>query len=70
LYIIDVILSLSLLVMSYIHIRGHFNKQMVFAELYSKMNRECCFLDFGVSRVLISINFGDRLVCLINKFAG
>jgi len=44
LVLMHVILSLSLLVMSYIHIREHFNKQMVFSGLFSKLKRHTKWL--------------------------
>jgi len=44
LVLMHVILSLSLLAMSYIHIREHFNKQMAFSGLFSKLNRHTKWL--------------------------
>jgi len=42
--LVHVVMSLSFLAMSYIHIREHFKKKIRFAELFSKLNKHTKWL--------------------------
>jgi len=56
-----VILSLSLLTMSYIHIREHFNRRIRFAEMLSKLNKHTKWL-FVLSLITLATGIVSTFV--------